>query len=307
MSETAPQPPIQATVIGGYLGAGKTTLVNHILRSSGQRIAVLVNDFGDINIDADLIESTDGDTINLANGCICCSLVDGFAAALDQLLTSAVRPERLIIEASGVGDPRQIGAYGQVPGLVLDAVITVADAEIVIAKSRDKYVGTTVVRQLEGSDLIVLNKTDLLTAQQLAVVDAWLAEHFATVPVVHTSHGELNLALLFGQATRTDATPTQGAAASEVFATWSTSGPAVVDRSSFETTLAGRPESILRLKGFVQFTDDERVYLVNCVGPRTNIQPMNASVASPAGLVAIGLTDTDFASWLDEHLEDIQP
>ena len=93
MSEPA-QPPIPVTVIGGYLGAGKTTLVNHLLRNAnGLRIAVLVNDFGALQIDADLIEAADGDTISLANGCICCSLAGGLVEAMLGILDRPQPPK----------------------------------------------------------------------------------------------------------------------------------------------------------------------------------------------------------------------
>ncbi len=108
---------IAVTVIGGYLGAGKTTLVNHILRTADERIAVLVNDFGDINIDEDLIASQDGDTISLANGCICCSLVDGFSAAL-ATITALDPPSRTAsdrVKRSGrPGDGRRLWARSRV-------------------------------------------------------------------------------------------------------------------------------------------------------------------------------------------------
>ena len=78
---------MEVSVIGGYLGAGKTTLVNHVLHNASERIAVLVNDFGDINIDQELIEASDDSTISLTNGCICCSLVDGFTSALESVLS----------------------------------------------------------------------------------------------------------------------------------------------------------------------------------------------------------------------------
>ena len=99
---------IEVSVIGGYLGAGKTTLVNHILREASERVAVMVNDFGEINIDETLIDSSNENTISLTNGCICCSLVDGFATALESVLSFRPRPTRLVIEASGVADPGTI-------------------------------------------------------------------------------------------------------------------------------------------------------------------------------------------------------
>ena len=93
-------------MVGGYLGAGKTTLVNHVLRHADERMAVLVNDFGSIDVDRELIVAGDGDTITLANGCICCSLADGFAAALDVVRSARPAPHRLVVEASGGGRPR---------------------------------------------------------------------------------------------------------------------------------------------------------------------------------------------------------
>ncbi len=155
---------IPVTVVGGYLGAGKTTLVNHVLRTSDERIAVIVNDFGEISIDEDRIVAAEGDKLTLANGCICCTLADGFAAALMQIRSAGTPPARLLIEASGVTDPAQIAAYGHTPGLRLDAVVVVADAEQVQRLAEDRWVADTVRRQLAAADLLVLNKIDLLTS-----------------------------------------------------------------------------------------------------------------------------------------------
>ena len=154
--------PIPVTVIGGYLGAGKTTLLNHILRNADERVAVVVNDFGDINIDADLVDSEDGDTISLANGCICCSMVDGFIGALDIVKAQSPRPQRLVVEASGVADPNQIAAYAHMPGLALDGTVVVVDAEQVARQLRNEYIRDVIEQQLRAADLLVVNKADLV-------------------------------------------------------------------------------------------------------------------------------------------------
>ncbi len=111
---TAAKPgPIPVTVIGGYLGSGKTTLLNQLLSQTvGQRIAVLVNDFGDIGIDGDLIAAADGDTITLTNGCVCCRIGSDLMTALWSVRDRQDPPEHLIIEASGIADPAPIAHHG---------------------------------------------------------------------------------------------------------------------------------------------------------------------------------------------------
>jgi G3E family GTPase len=153
--------PIPFTVNGGHLGARKSTLLDHLLADAeGFQLAVLRNDLGSVNIDASLIRGQDGQTIELANGGICCTLVGGFAHAIVHVLDRADRFDHLVIEASGVADPAGIAQCGRMYGLPPDGILVI-DAERVRAQSADKDVGETTLLQFAQADLIQLNKTDL--------------------------------------------------------------------------------------------------------------------------------------------------
>ena len=144
------------TIIGGYLGAGKTTLLNRLLTEAhGLRAAVLVNDFGEVNIDAALVTEHAGDTLSLANGCMCCSMADGFAAAVARILKQGEKFDHVIVEASGVSDPGRIAETGRAFGLVVDGIIVVVDVEQIRSQAENKYVGDTVLRQLAQADMLI--------------------------------------------------------------------------------------------------------------------------------------------------------
>jgi G3E family GTPase len=272
---------IPYTIIGGYLGAGKTTLLNHLLSNSeGLRIAVLVNDFGDINIDADLVASHDGETINLANGCICCSLADGFMVALAQVSKRAGQIDHVIVEASGVSDPVKIGQYGAILKLDLDGVIVLADAEQVREKAANKYVGETVLRQLRGADLLVLNKVDLVTPEQLPEVRAWLLGLAPEARTVETAYGRVPLAVLLGahgdaphaggvDHLHADHDAADEQAHAEMYETRSITRREPIAGDALRALIAKLPAGILRAKGFVHLAEDPgNRYLLQLVGKR---------------------------------------
>ncbi|MDX1377138.1 MAG: GTP-binding protein, partial [Burkholderiales bacterium] len=168
--------PLGVTVIGGYLGAGKTTLVNHLLRhAGGRRLAVLVNDFGDLPIDADLIEADTGGVLSLAGGCICCSFGNDLMAALATLPARRPPPEHVLIEASGVALPGTVAAsLALLADVALDAVVVLADAQGVRARAADRYLADTIERQLRAADIVVLNKVDLVDPAERAALRDWL-------------------------------------------------------------------------------------------------------------------------------------
>ncbi len=192
--------PLPVTIIGGYLGAGKTTLVNHLLRErAGRRLAVLVNDFGELSIDADLIESREDELIRLAGGCVCCSFGSDLVGALMDLPAMRPRPDHVLIETSGVGIPGAVArTLGLLPGLALDAIVVLADAQTLRARAADRYVGDTVLRQLADADLIVLNKSDLVDAGTAAGLRDWLAIQAPRARVLEAAQARLPIEVALG-------------------------------------------------------------------------------------------------------------
>ncbi len=284
---------IPFTVLGGYLGAGKTTLVNHLLRNvQGEKLALIINDFGAINIDAALISEQTDDQINLTNGCICCGMSAGFDEALDSLLARDPQPDRIIVEASGVADVTALAQYGHHPGLMLDGIIVLADAETVRAKARDKYVDKTVLRQLRGADLLVLNKVDLVSGDKLDALQSWLADIAPGTPIVRASHADVSLGALFGIG-HTDAPDNQldhQHGTHEHYVTWHYASDKPLSRAQADAFLAALPGAVLRGKGFFLLADgaNRETLLYQQVGQRVTLSAHTDQAASTR-LVFIGL------------------
>jgi G3E family GTPase len=290
--------PIPFTVLGGYLGSGKTTLLNHVLRHGrGQRLAVIVNDFGSVNIDAGLIESRDTGIVALANGCICCSISVGFAEALTALARRTPPPEQVIVEASGVADPVKVGYFGSLPPYRLDGVVVLADAETIRERVRDSYVGSTVLRQLQGADLVVLNKIDLVAKPQRTALRTWLHRQVPGARVLSGSHGRLPLAMLLGlhadalhpaEHPDHDHDHDHG----DVYASWSAAFVAPMREAAFRAAVSAWPASVLRAKGVVFLHEDpSRRHVLQLVGRRWSLTPDRAWGGDPprTELVLIGL------------------
>lgn len=260
--------PIPFTVIGGFLGAGKTTLLNRLLRGAeGRRFAVLVNDFGALDIDGGLVAAHGGDTIALANGCLCCTIGDSLVTTLLGLLERPERFAHIVVEASGVADPGRIADLAVLePRLARDGVIVVVDAAQVRARAVDRRVGDTVMRQIQAADLLLLNKVDL--APDLAAVRCWLSMQ-AAAPILEASRADVPLDLLFGldRHGATAALPP-----SDQFASWSYQWPEPVERADLLAMLRDAPGEVLRAKGIVRFADaPDRRSVVHLVGHRLDV------------------------------------
>ncbi len=261
------------TIIGGYLGAGKTTLVNHLLRNAnGLKLAILVNEFGELPIDADLIEAEDDNLISLAGGCICCSYGNDMVAALMELSQMHPKPDHVVVEASGVAIPGSIaGSVSFLDGFSLDGILTLVDAYTLLEKASDTYLSDTILRQLSDSNIILLNKVDLIGAPALEEVQNWIAEHAPQAQIIQTQNAKVPLAVALQ---RHDSFSTEHASSQvqhiEGFETEFLSIEKPVDAYSYGTKLIAKHPHLVRAKGFVRDVSG-MMKTIQIVGKRLDI------------------------------------
>ncbi|MFM7547726.1 MAG: CobW family GTP-binding protein [Cyanobacteriota bacterium] len=168
---------VPATVVGGYLGSGKTTLINGWLQEADhQGWALLVNDLGSINIDAERLRQTDGRVLELGGGCVCCTLRDGLGAALLELARREQPPAHVLIETSGMAIPQRVASQVQLHGLAVARVLLVVDMERIEALWSDPWVGELVQQQFDGVDLLQFCKGDLLATGHAEQRQHWLRQ-----------------------------------------------------------------------------------------------------------------------------------
>ena len=277
------------TLLGGALGSGKTTLLNRVLsEGDGRRIVVLVNDVGDIAVDAALIASATDDVIELTNGCVCCSMTDGLGLALEDLRQMAHAPDQVIIELSGVAEPTRVAPWTGTPGFRLDGIVVCVDAERIESQLTDRWMADTVRAQLRAADLVVLTKTDLV-GHRPSLGD------LTEAPVLDGRKLSIDALLAVDRA---DATSTDSEvfddSASRLPSDWtvvSVPANASVDIEEFRRRLSQLPESVIRIKGFVS-GGDGAAWLVQGVGTRRTAQRIDT--APTLGVVGIATPDLSF-------------
>lgn len=282
-------------IIGGYLGSGKTTLVNLLLAGAlPGRTAVVVNDFGSVNIDADLIASAGSDTIELTNGCICCQLGDDVARTMTAL-AARTDLDNVLCEVSGVGDPGELAIWRSYPGFTPGPVLVCADATDVVRLLRDEYVGDTVARQLSAAEVVLLTKTDLAISAEIgAALDACTAAApDARLLEQDRLHPERSAARAFAVGVPTEpAAPSDADPAPDVHAESHASStlpaPDSVDVASVVRALEGQSRQLARAKGTLR-GDDGGWHEFQLAAGRVEVRPRAASLPAPAapGLVLI--------------------
>ncbi len=264
--------PIPVTIIGGFLGSGKTSLLNHIINNTrGKRFAVLVNDFGEINIDAKLVVSVEGETISLANGCVCCVIRDDLLKEVIRLCERDPLPEHIVIESSGVARPVSVAETFFNPAVQhlveVQNMITLLDADLVIDDQAD-YTDLAYA-QVAVADLVVINKTDLVPPQRLETVRKKVEAIVPRACIWETTFGEVPLDLIFDdQMSRVMEnlrgknkllTPHHEHHHGEEFATWTFRSQAEWSFNALQRAVEHLPKGIFRAKGMVRLdleTDD---------------------------------------------------
>lgn len=312
--------PIPVTLIGGYLGSGKTTLINHLLnQAQGHWIAALVNDFGELAIDAALIETTKDNIISLSGGCVCCSYGNDLSNALLDVLAMDTAPDQIVIEASGVAMPGAIASsISLIPQLLIHSIIVLANAELIRAQANDRYVGDTIERQLNSAELLVLNKIDLLESEQLGHLQQWVSTHWPVTKRVCVENAHLPASIILdtivsagsmdekladeivdksnmpnaheSKYSRQDSTSLTHAS---LFSTFKVDIAERVDASALATLLASEEAQLLRAKGFLR-DNDGSLKLLQVVGRRwtTTTAPKDSINKTGRGIVCISLAHT---------------
>lgn len=300
--------PIPVTILTGFLGAGKTTLMKRILEDpQGVRFGVLVNDFGAVNIDAELVVEANGEEVSLENGCVCCSIRDDLVGAIEQLLARDPAPERLLIEASGVSLPLPIADTLEAPQLggrvVLDGIFCLVDAENF--QALDFGATELALDQAFGSDLVLLNKTDLADETTLAAIEDTLRGPMPKMRIVRTREAAVSRDVLFGGGLpRLEPSERAGGHHHHhehdhgdhdhhhhdhgaEFKSWHWQRDGSVDPMRLRATLKGLPDGVMRAKGVFRSSEGDRRLVFQQVGRRARLTLEDGAPPQTNALVVI--------------------
>jgi G3E family GTPase len=287
---------VGVTILTGFLGSGKTTMLRHLLQGRhGLKLAAVVNDVGAVNIDAALIENAHGGVTELTNGCSCCALGAELGRTINRLATEGEPPDGIIVEASGIADPAGLATIVAAnTDAHLDGIVAVVDATSLDTWLDNPATEPLFQRQLDAAHLLALNKADLAGDDAVAVATARLGHLAPGRPVIATEQGRLDVGVALGAALRGARTaPPDVAHDTSGFATRSMALRGPIDRLRLAAYLDNPPKGLLRVKGFVETLDAPgRLQMVQAVGRQWSIEPVAETSRStwPANaLVLIGV------------------
>jgi G3E family GTPase len=281
------QPRTPIALITGALGSGKTTLLKQILLGTDRRLAVLMNEFGEIAIDSRVLPGENLRIIELAGGCVCCELTGEFEAAVDEII-ARFQPELIVVEATGVAeaDALALEVQDNLPQVRLDSVIHIVDA---YASIEHPEVGYTARSQLQQADIILINKTDLIDPADFEAVEGQIRKYNDRASLQRCIRCGVDPRLLFGLDVQRPELP-RASHAGPTYHSFAFVAGGILDRARFEHLIACLPANVHRAKGFVQL--DGESFLFNFVAGRTDLEPFPADKTE---LVFIG-----------PHLETVQ-
>ncbi|USG60889.1 GTP-binding protein [Sneathiella marina] len=303
---TVRETPLPLTVLSGFLGAGKTTLVNHVLRNAnGQKILVLVNDFGTLPIDRDLIEAENGNLLTLANGCACCSMGGDLFEAFVTALDFQPAPDQLLIEASGVAEPARIANYARAePDLRLNAIVTIVDGENFLSSDQDHRVVHVIQEQISAAHLLLLNKCDRITGSQKVKVLKQLQQLNPSTAVIEVVKGQIPTDLIFDRGGKSNPSDDVGVDPhdhGDIFESWSYQTDEAFKPDEMRKILENLPSSVLRFKGIFLAKPNLEAWTAHKVGAHIDISCYSGAASLPrrTDLVAIGVYGSGIATSLD--------
>jgi G3E family GTPase len=290
---------VPITFIGGYLGAGKTTVINSVLTHSDRPIAVVVNDVGSINIDAALIRKRDRNLIEVTNGCVCCSSLDGMGAAFDQIRARPEPPDHVLVELSGVAEPQRMVPWGNSAGFMLDGVVVVVAADQVVDGLLPAWIQQHISLQIQAADLLVLTKADIVDTLTSVQATAKIAELAPNTPVINAALdignvGTVGRFLALGGRRAGDPTDLPAPSLFDAHSIGSTPIPNPINTAELRDWLAALQKSsdkqLMRAKGIAN-TTDQGLILIQLVGNRVELSPVPQSESHPpTDLVMITLS-----------------
>src|SRR6266487_2913677 len=266
------QPRTPITLVTGPLGCGKTTLLRHILATRPAKIAIVMNEFGEIAIDTKVIEGKNVRIAELGGGCVCCSLVGEFEAAVNEIIEK-VAPEMIIVETTGLAEPEALvfNIQEALPQCRLDGVVSVIDADMLV---RFPELGHTTRLQIAGADILLLNKIDLVQATQIEPHETKLREINPTAAIVRTERCQIDPELLFGIGRKKKIARPEHQHQPE-FESFTFSSDKIFSRDCFERFVDSLSASVIRAKGFIRFADGAQLF--NFVAGRWELEPFDAT------------------------------